>query len=331
MKNCLICNHRPATFSMKSIFLLTFLFSIPTGFLKLSAQPDTVKAGAYIISVHDINFRDKEYTIRFWLWFLYDNPSFNFSRQIDIPNAKSIEQPDIIIDELEGRSWAMMKMKCVMKENWMVHDFPFDQQHLKVKIENSIYDVNSLVFEPDVKGSVFGDDETIDGWGISNFKVSTTQNEYQTGFGDSRPGRDKQNFSQFIIEMDIERDAFGLFMKIFLGMYIAFLISMLSFTPHPSELEPRFGLPVGGLFAAVGNKYIIDFLLPETSSFTLVDTLHTLTFMAIFMTLVVSALSLKLYDRGKSEESVRFSRRGSRVVVSAYVLLNVIFIFLAIF
>jgi hypothetical protein len=290
-----------------------------------------VKTGIYVISVHDINFHDKEYTIRFWQWFLYKNPDFDFSSQIDITNAKSIEQPDIITDQMDGKTWAMMKMKCVMKENWQVHDFPFDKQHLKVKIENSIYDINSLVFKPDVKGSIFGDDETIDGWTISNFKVSANTNLYKTGFGDSRPGRDKQNFSEFIIEMDIEREAFGLFMKIFLGMYIAFLISMLSFTPHPSELEPRFGLPVGGLFAAVGNKYIIDSLLPETSSFTLVDTLHSLTFLAIFMTLLVSAFSLKLHDKGKIEESVRFSRMGSRVVVSAYVLLNLIFILVAVF
>ena len=48
---------------------------------------DTVKTGAYIISVHDINFHDKEYTIRFWLWFLYDNKDFDFKNQLDIPNA----------------------------------------------------------------------------------------------------------------------------------------------------------------------------------------------------------------------------------------------------
>jgi len=314
---------------MKSKVLLAIVFVL-SGFFKLSAQPDTVKTGAYIISVHDINFHDKEYTIRFWLWFLYNNPDFNFSNQLDITNAKSIEQPDIITDEMEGKTWAMMKMKCVMKENWQVHDFPFDKQHLKVKIENSIYDVNSLVFKPDVKGSVFGEDETIDGWTISNFKVSTAQSEYKTGFGDSRPGRDKQNFSQFILEMDIERDAFGLFMKIFIGMYIAFLISLISFAPKPSELEPRFGLPVGGLFAAVGNKYIIDSLLPETSSFTLVDTLHSLTFMAIFTTLLVSAISLKFHDSGKTEESVRFSKRGFRVILLTYVSLNLIFIVLAV-
>jgi hypothetical protein len=217
-------------------------------FGKTVAQPDTVKAGAYVISIHDINFHNKEYTMRYWLWFLHENPEFDFTTQLDIVNAKSIELPEAIIDSVNKKTWVMMKMKCVMKQNWHVQDFPFDNQHLKIKIENSIYDKHSLVFQPDTKGSMFGDEETIDGWEITNFKISAGENEYLTGFGDPRPGRDKQQFSELIIEMDIERDALGLFLKIFIGMYIAFLISMLSFTPHPSELEPRFGLPVGGFY-----------------------------------------------------------------------------------
>jgi hypothetical protein len=186
------------------------------------------------------------------------------------------------------------------------------------------------VFQPDLSGSKIDDDEAIDGWEIRNFKVSVKENEYATGFGDPRPGRDKQAFSQFVIEMDIERDAWGLFMKIFLGMYIAFLIAVISFTPHPSEMEPRFGLPVGGLFAAVGNKYIIDSLLPESSSFTLVDTLHALTFVGIFATLLVSAIALKQYDNGMKERSEQTNRLGAKLVVSTYAFLNLVFVVLAI-
>ena len=130
--------------------------------------------------------------------------------------------------------------------------------------------------------------------------------------------------------MDIERDAWGLFMKIFIGMYIAFLIAIISFTPHPWELEPRFGLPVGGLFAAVGNKYIIDSLLPESSQFTLVDTLHTITFLAIFATLVVSALALRLYDRGRKEACLQVNKYGARLVIIMYLLANLLFVTLAI-
>jgi len=291
--------------------------------------PDTVKVGAYVISVHDVNFHDKEYTVRFWMWFLYNNPDFDFSKQLDIPNAKTIEPPEIILDSLEGRAWAIMKMKCVMKEHWNVADFPFDTQHLKMEIENTLFDNKSLVFVADEKGSQYDKADAIDGWLIKNFKVSTGLNDYETGFGDSRPGKESSEFSQFRIEMDIERDAWGLFMKIFSGMYIAFLIAAISFVPKPSELEPRFGLPVGGLFAAVGNKYIIDSILPESSTFTLVDTLHTITFLGIFATLVVSAVSLKLHDMGKHELSLRVNSISSRVVVALYAVANIVFIWLA--
>jgi hypothetical protein len=290
------------------------------------AQPDTVQVGAYVLSVHDINFHDKEYTARFWLWFLYNNTEFDFSKQLDMPTAKSFDQSPATEDSLNGHKWVMMKMKATMKEKWNVEDFPFDQQHLSMPIENSLYDVSSLVFKPDVKGSRFSNTEAIDGWTIRDFKVSAGTNLYETGFGDSRPGRSPQTFSTFLVEMNLERNALGLFMKIFLGMYIAFLIAMISFAPQPWEHDARFGLPVGGLFAAVGNKYIIDSLLPESSTFSLVDTLHTLTFLAIFSILLVSAICLRLYDNGEKEKCMRVNKMGMRTILSLYILANVLFV-----
>lgn len=312
---------------MRALFLSLLLCLVVRG---ASAQADTVSAGAYVISVHDINFHDKEYTVRFWLWFIYDNPDFDFTRQLDIPNAKSIDPPEIILDSIDGRSWVIMKMKCVMKQSWSVSDFPFDSQHLHVQIENTLFDKTRLVFKPDTLGSEYEKKMAIDGWNIKNFSVNTQTNLYETGFGDYRLPTQESEFATFNIDMDIERDAWGLFLKIFVGMYIAFLIATISFTPNPWELEPRFGLPVGGLFAAVGNKYIIDSLLPESSAFTLVDTLHTITFLSIFATLVVSAIALKLYDRGQKDACMRVNAIGSRLVIGLYVILNILAISLAI-
>lgn len=320
---------------MKRFRLLFLLVLVPTVFLcaqdsEEEQVPDTVRAGAYIINIHDINFRDKEYTIRFWLWMLYDNPSFDFAEQIDIPNAKEIEKPAPLMDLVEGKTWQLMKMKCTMKQNWRVGDFPFDKQHLTVRVENSVYDSKNLVYELDHAGSTYDRELTIDGWHISNFNVSTSANEYTTVFGDPSSDMLHSEYASFNINLDIERDAWGLFAKIFIGMYIAFLISIISFTMKPSELEPRFGLPVGGLFAAVGNKYIIDSLLPETTSFTLVDTLHTVTFLGILATLLVSAISLKHFDNGKFEKSLVYNRIGSRIVIFSYVLINLVLVGLAI-
>ena len=293
-------------------------------------QPDTVKVGTYVISVHDINFHEKEYTIRFWLWLLYTNQQFDFPTQIDIPNAKHIDKPEVIMDMVDGNMWQLMKMKCLMKHNWRVEDFPFDKQKLVVHIENSIYDNRNLVFVPDEMGSTFDRELTLDGWRISNFTVDTNTHEYTTVFGDPNTDMLHSEYASFNINMDIERDAWGLFMKIFIGMYIAFMISILSFITKPSELEPRFGLPVGGLFAAVGNKYIIDSLLPESSSFTLVDSLHAATFMAIFSTLLVSAVALYYHDRGLTNRSLKINSYGSKIVIATYVIVNTVFILLAI-
>jgi hypothetical protein len=294
-------------------------------------QPDTVTIGAYIISVHDIDFHNKEYTTRFWLWALYkNNEKFDFPNQLDIPNAKDIAKPDVIIDTVDNKIWQLLKMKCVMKQNWKVKDFPFDKQQLIVHFENSIYDRNNLVFVPDQLGSTYDREMTIDGWHITDFKVSESIKEYTTVFGDPSSDMLHSEYASFDIEIDIERNAWGLFMKIFIGMYIAFMISVLSFTTQSAELEPRFGLPVGGLFAAVGNKYIIDSLLPESSSFTLVDSLHAATFIAIFSTLLVSAIALHYHDHGKLNASKRINYWGSRTVIGVYIILNIVLIALAV-
>jgi len=209
-----------------------------------------------------------------------------------------------------------------------VHDFPFDKQSLKMHIENTLFDKRSLVFVPDTVGSSYDPEEAIDGWRVTNFAVTESANDYLTGFGDN--SSKNQDFSSFDVTMDLERSAWGMFFKIFLGMYIAFMIATISFTPHPSELEPRFGLPVGGLFAAVGNKYIIDSLLPESSEFTLVDTLHALTFIGIFAILLVSAIALKQYDAGKKDLAVYTNKIGARIIIIIYAVLNIIFVSLAI-
>jgi hypothetical protein len=311
---------------MKFLPLALFLF-VSTAAFALNPKPDTVKAGLYIISVHDINFRDKEYTLRFWLWFIYDNPAFDFEKQLDLPNAKDIDIQEAIYDSLDGKKWVIMKMKCTMKNSWNVHDFPFDKQRLKMHIENTLFDKRNLVFVPDTEGSSFDPQEAIDGWKITDFTVSESSNDYLTGFGDN--SNKNQNFSSFDVFLGLERAAWGMFFKIFLGMYIAFMIATISFTPHPSELEPRFGLPVGGLFAAVGNKYIIDSLLPESSAFTLVDTLHAITFIGIFAILLVSAFALKQYDAGKKERAEFINRRGATLVITSYIIGNLVFITLA--
>lgn len=314
----------------KIMFLLLLLITT----LQLQAvprTPDTVKVGSYILSLHDINFHDKEYTMRFWLWFLYNNENFDFTNQVEVPNAKSIEKPDVLVDTINGKTWVLMKMKSVMKQSWNVNDYPFDEQNIVVSIENTMYDKNWLVYQVDSAGSSYAPTMNVDGWKIKDFHVMRGTNEYNTAFGDPRVLTTKSEYDTFNIKMTLQRDAMGLFMKIFLGMYIAFFIGSISFFIDVKEVESRFALPVGGLFAAVGNKYIIDSLLPETSDYTLVDTLHSITFVFIFLTIFLNAYCVKIYEQDKHTQAYNLNLYGSRSMIAVYVALNIFFVSMAAF
>lgn len=312
---------------MKLIFSSLIALILACNTLMAKPKADTVKVGAFIISIHDINFHDKEYVARFWLWFTYDyNKDLDFSKELDIPNAKDIVIDQVLSDTINGKIWVQLKMKCTMKEDWRVHDFPFDKQHLKINIEDSNRDITSLVFVADSEDSRLNPNEGLTGWVMDDFKVMASKSPYDTPFGDPRPEVKGQTYSSIIISMDIEREAGGLFMKIFLGMYFAFLIAMVSFFSETNEVESRFGLPVGGLFAAVGNKYIIDSVLPESSQFSLVDILHSLTFFSIFAVLMISAVALKLHNKDRIDLAHKVNNTGAIAVIIGYIIANVYYI-----
>jgi hypothetical protein len=128
------------------------------------------------------------------------------------------------------------------------------------------------------------------------------------------------------VKIGIKRDAWGLFWKMFLGMYVSFLIAYVCFYIHADNIDSRFGLSVGSLFAAIGNKYVIDSSLPESTSFTLVDTLHGLTLVFIFTMIAASVYALKLTKANKINKANRFDMILAQVLLIVYVALNIYFI-----
>ena len=79
----------------------------------------------------------------------------------------------------------------------------------------------------------------------------------------------------------------------------------------------------------IGNKYIIDSALPESSSFTLVDTLHGITLFFIFAIIAANAYSLKLIKLNYPERAYRFDTWAAVVTIILYTFLNAWFIWQA--
>ncbi len=293
--------------------------------------PDTVSVGIYITSIHDINFRDQQYSINMWLWLKYKRPEFDFSKYLEVPMAKSFDKSYYNVDTLEdGTIYMLMKLQCLMKDSWKLRDFPFDNQQLNFSIENSQYDSKNLVFRKDTTGNSYSK-YSISNWNIipDSFKVEIDLNKYETAFGDQGLTQPHSEFSAFKVGIGIERNSFGLFLKLFIGMYISFLLSFLCFFIHSDNIDSRFSLGVGSLFAVIGNKYVIDSSLPESTSFTLVDSLHGITLFFVFIIVACSVYSLILVKENKMENAIKFDKTAAFVLLLIYVVINIGFIYYA--
>ena len=83
---------------MKKI-LFSFLYCVIYTCLSAgNIKPDTVKTGIYITSIHNIDFKQNEYTVNFWLWLTYTNRAFDFTQNLEIPKAKSFSKSLSTID-----------------------------------------------------------------------------------------------------------------------------------------------------------------------------------------------------------------------------------------
>lgn len=119
-------------------------------------------------------------------------------------------------------------------------------------------------------------------------------------------------------------------MSMFIGVYLAFFISYICFYIHSDSMDSRFGISAGSLFAVVGNKYIIDSALPDSASFTLVDTLHVITLLFILFVIAANAYSLRLIKQNQHERAIRFDNRIAVISLVVYLLLNAWFIWRAV-
>jgi hypothetical protein len=311
----------------KPIAVLLFIMFGAAG--RIAAQqtsPDTVKTGIYITSIHDIDFKQNEYTVNLWLWMKYKKKEFDFVQNLEIPQAKSFTKLYSTVDTTKGRIYLLMKLQCVMKDSWKINNFPFDRQRLRLGLENSQFDSKALIFVPDTVGNNFDPRFTLRGWNIDSFDVSSNTKMYETAFGDENIAKPHTEYSSYRVKIGIKRDASELFWKMFLGMYVAFLISYICFYIHADNIDSRFGLSVGSLFAAIGNKYIIDSSLPESTSFTLVDLLHGVTLFFISVIVASSVYSLRLVKQNKLKEANRFDFVMAQVLLLCYVGLNIYFI-----
>ena len=296
-----------------------------------STGPDTVKIGAYVFSIYDLNFPGNKINIDYYLWYNTVKDSLNLMENFEAVNSIDFKKIGENNERRGDINYLTFRVNSQLKKEWDVTDFPFDKQHIEIIIEDSDKDNTELVFRADTIGSKLDPNVKIDGWEISDFKIRTVDYTYQTNYGDPDiPLNEYSSYSRVIVSFNIQRSGNGLFFKLFIGLFISVLISLLTFFIDPVDLDPRFGLSVGAIFAAIASQYVITSTLPQNARLTLVDKLHDIAFIFIFLCIVGSVVSLYLKKHDKINSQKKLDKYGFYVLGISYVLIALFFILRAI-
>jgi hypothetical protein len=289
-------------------FLCILLFGVPES--AFSTAPDTVIIGAYITSLHDFRISENSIKADIHLWCLYENDDYDFERELEFLNCNNLTLGGTAVEKVNGRNWYYTKALLETRQDYSTVDFPFDKQNIRFSIESSEYTTDDLVFKPDKIGSTLDSivHAQFDEWTISELSFTSSETEYHSSFGADTV--QATSFSpRFDISMEITRKGSWLILfKLTTGILVAFMISTCVFWIKPSNTDPRFGLCVGGLFASIGNKYIVDSIVPPSNESTLLDYLHNVTFIYILIIIIISVVSLRLYESDSGNNTAMSQR-----------------------
>lgn len=316
---------------MKNRLLIIIYCLLST--ITVIAQKDTCKAGIYINSLYDFKLEDKSFVTDCWLWLIYRNDSLNFENTLDISNSKSAEFSHYDREKKGSLNWVTQKCKAQVMYEWDVSRFPFDRQLLRIEIESSEYDTSRLVYIADTINSKIDAAVNSREWRIEQFNVRNDVHTYSTTYGDPELSG-QSSYPRLTAEVEIVRNnSWRMLTKMLTGAYVAFLISCLVFFVSSENQDSRFGLCVGGLFAAMGNKYIVESIVPSSTTNTLMDNVHNLTFTFILLIVGIIIISLYLFESGdeqKKKLSLKLDKWAFFCIASLYIGVNAFFVYNAV-
>ena len=274
------------------------------------AVPAEVVVGTYINKVQDLNFRENRYTLDFFIWFRWKAQGaladYKPLDSFEIINGRVDSKTSIVEKKIRDMNYASARISATIAEAWDLTDFPFDWHRTQVRIEDSALTALDLVFVDDKANSRLGDEIDMAGWRAANFGSDVVRKLYRTNYGDTSLPTDAQSeYSRYMISWDLDRVGWGTAVKLLSTVILATGVAFVSFMVKPSDLDARFGMGVGALFAVAASAFIVSASVPDSASLTVADRLHMVALAGIFVTLLISAFCLRLEVSGREELAFR--------------------------
>ena len=295
--------------------------TVPTG------NPEWARVGMVVTQLYDFNVRDSTFGVEFWLWSLELADGHNLLLSSSFANAASVVRSPIEVrkkstDEGEKKLF-IQSVRGTFRHDWSLADFPFDQQNLRIILQEDRQESSELLLVPDVVNTDV-DAEILDGWRVDNWSLRPGQRLYQSRFGDEVKGAEPlSRYSRLLMTIQVSRISAAALWRLCAAPLAAVMLVLLSYfidVSLPGALPARAGLVGASLFAEIISLRAFAGEVGNETGLTLIEALHL---RAIVYTLLAATItSIQCFQLSRSV-GVRAMRRLDRfaALVSSLVLI----------
>jgi hypothetical protein len=285
-----------------------------------------VKVGIYLDSIENFSIRDSFWTTTFYVWFTWQgDKTLDPGKTFQLVDAK-IDKKELLENYTgaDGVNYQRYRIAARITKFFNTTRVPLDDHMLNIYIEDGARDATRLRYVVD-PASNMSSRAQVPGYKITGFSNVVKSHTYKTTYGDPRvTDASGTTFTEYIYAVTLKRNGFGIFFKLFTGLFAGVLLTLGSFFIRPSDTGPRFGLPSAAYFGAVANTYLVSSIMPSAGQFGLADCVTIIGLLTIFVCIVASLTSAYFFLKRDEKELSRHLDRVSWITIGVgYLLINI--------
>lgn len=263
--------------------------------------PNFASIGVVIIDAGDFDYPNATFQSTFWIWSSSDSKKTDALENLDIRNAVNKEIITDIEETFESSHWHLQKIRGTFRNYWDLSEYPFDQQKLKIYLEEGGSDSEKFAYKIDTSSKSYFHNPNLKGWNVEGMNIEVGTTQYDSNFGDpTLKGLETSSFAAAEITVELTRSNWTAFWRISSGAFISLALVLSSFLlsfKHITHVNARFGLLGGSAFADVISLRNISSRTGSVPYITLSDQIHLIPMAAIMFGLAITLYSLRLYNK----------------------------------
>lgn len=289
-------------------FFCLLLFLLPN-LCGLAAQnPQKVYTGLHLMNLYNLNMDEHSFYADFYVWFRWkgklDPTKIEFVNLIEkwSSDQAGFDGDSTPVRLKDGSFYKIMRIEGRFFHAFTLNRFPLDQHSLDIQIENPEYPADSLLYIPDTGVVAIRKTLNMVGWEVKNCGLHTSIQDYGTNFGN--PQENARRYSNLTFTVTLARPLSYFILKMLLPLLVVMLVSIGALLLHPTYIDTRSSLPIGGLLTAVFLQQTYNDALPDTGYMVLMDQLYLLCYILISLVLLQIVLAGNALAKNAPDQTI---------------------------